>query len=229
LSGCGWRGRCTGQTWRAHLEIHEELALIGDSIFDNAAYTRGEPDVVSHLRTILPSGWRAQLLAVDGATTRGLAAQAARVPASATRLVVSVGGNDALMHQDLLMMPVRSSAAALMVIAERVAAFERDYRTAIDAVLRLRRDTTLCTIYNGNLEEPRATAARIALTAFNDVILRLAVEHRLKLIDLRLVCREPADYANPIEPSGTGGRKIAEAIARALGAVSARAPAQVWA
>jgi hypothetical protein len=212
----------------AALDTHEEIALLGDSIFDNAAYTRGEPDVVSHLRTILPAGWRAHLLAVDGATTGGLAGQAARVPATATRLVVSIGGNDALMHQDLLTLPVRSSGDALVAIAQRAAAFDRAYRTALGAVLRLGRDTTLCTIYNGNLEEPRATAARIALTAFNDVILRAAIEERLKLIDLRLVCRVPADYANPIEPSGTGGRKIAEAIARALGAVSDGVPAQIW-
>jgi hypothetical protein len=34
---------------------------------------------------------------------------------------------------------------------------------------------------------------------------------------LRLVCTEPSDYANPIEPSGSGGRKIALAIAASLG------------
>jgi hypothetical protein len=39
----------------------------------------------------------------------------------------------------------------------------------------------------------------------------------LPAIDLRLVCTEPADYANPIEPSGRGGLKIAGAIARSLG------------
>ena len=52
---------------------------------------------------------------------------------------------------------------------------------------------------------------------FNDVILRVAFEHHLPVIDLRLICNEPADYANPIEPSGRGGRKIALAIARATG------------
>jgi hypothetical protein len=38
------------------------------------------------------------------------------------------------------------------------------------------------------------------------------------VIDLRLVCTEPADYANEIEPSGPGGRKIAAAVARSVGA-----------
>ena len=53
--------------------------------------------------------------------------------------------------------------------------------------------------------------------AFNDVILRVAFESKLQVIDLRLVCTEPADYANPIEPSSLGGEKIARAMMRLLG------------
>ncbi len=91
------------------------------------------------------------------------------------------------------------------------------YRQAIDRVLRLRLPTTVCTIYNGNLPDPQqARVARIALMMFNDVILRAALEHGLPIIDLRLVCDEPEDYANPIEPSGQGGAKIAQAILRML-------------
>jgi hypothetical protein len=54
------------------------------------------------------------------------------------------------------------------------------------------------------------------LCVFNDPILRVAFERRLTVIDLRLVCSEAADYANPIEPSSRGGAKIARAIIRAL-------------
>jgi hypothetical protein len=32
------------------------------------------------------------------------------------------------------------------------------------------------------------------------------------LIDLRAICTEVGDYANPIEPSVRGGKKIAQAI-----------------
>ena len=52
---------------------------------------------------------------------------------------------------------------------------------------------------------------------FNDVIVRVAHERKLGLVDLRLVCTEPSDYANPIEPSGSGGAKIARAIVASLG------------
>ena len=63
------------------------------------------------------------------------------------------------------------------------------------------------------LDPPEADVARIALMTFNDVILRCGFERHLSIIDLRLVCSEKADYANPIEPSGSGGLKIAKAIA----------------
>jgi hypothetical protein len=52
------------------------------------------------------------------------------------------------------------------------------------------------------------------LAVFNDEISRAAFAHRLPLIDLRLICSDDADYANPIEPSAKGGAKIAGAIAR---------------
>ena len=47
---------------------------------------------------------------------------------------------------------------------------------------------------------------------FNDAIVRSARGVGAKVIEMRAVCCTPADYANPIEPSGAGGRKIAEAI-----------------
>jgi len=193
------------------------VVLLGDSICDNAAYTGREPDVVQHLRSILPSGWKASLLAVDGSVTSDLSSQVQEVPADASHLVVSIGGNDALGNSDLLGLPVDSTAEALELFHERTAAFELNYRSAIEEVLELGKPTTLCTIYNGNLPDPEhARHARIALAIFNDAILRAAFELRLPVIELRLVCNEPADYSNPIEPSGRGGRKIAMAIARSL-------------
>ncbi|HLK92144.1 MAG TPA: SGNH/GDSL hydrolase family protein [Polyangia bacterium] len=202
--------------------MSSHLVLLGDSIFDNRAYTAGEPDVVSHLREALPPGWRASLAAIDGSTTADLEEQCADVPSDATHVVVSIGGNDALANANLLRLPVRSTAEALLQLGERLARFERSYRAAIAAAVALGRDTTICTIYNGNIPAPEAAVVRVALMTFNDVILRVAFERGLRIIDLRLICTEPSDYANPIEPSGPGGRKIAWAIARAVGAAGDR-------
>ena len=205
---------------RAELERRLHLVLIGDSIFDNGAYTGADPDVITHLGRLLPTGWRATLAAVDGATTRGIYSQIGRVPADATHLAVSVGGNDALGHMDLLSTRVASTAAALDLFHQRVAGFERDYCAALDAVLAVGLPTVVCTIYNGALPDAaEARRARVALTLFNDVILRAAWVRRCAIVELRLLCAEAADYANPIEPSGPGGLKIATALARTAGAL----------
>lgn len=198
------------------------IALLGDSIFDNGAYTGRAPDVLGHLHKLLPPPWRATLCAVDGCATADLVRQFARVPPESSHLVISVGGNDALLNSDLLGMSVNSTAAALALFDDRVGRFEEAYRRAIEGALAMDRDTTVCTIYNGSFGANEARLARVALMMFNDVILRVAFENGLRVIDLRLICTEAADYANPIEPSGRGGQKIAQAIAQSLDAVLGR-------
>ena len=144
--------------------------------------------------------------------------QTPEIPGDATHLVVSIGGNDALGYADLLESPATSTADALRLFGEAVERFEGSYRSAVRPVFAGGLPTTLCSIYNGAFGEPEhAARARVALMMFNDVILRVAFEHHASVIDLRLVCNERADYANPIEPSGQGGMKIAKAIVRATG------------
>jgi hypothetical protein len=200
------------------------IVLLGDSIFDNAAYTNGGPDVVSQLRTLLPSDWSATLLAVDGARTDDVARQLTRLPSDASHLVLSVGGNDALAHGDLLDGPAASAAQILGFLADAAIQFERRYRALTLQLLRRGLPLSVCTIYNGNFPNPEfQRIAATALCVFNDAILRVAFEHALTVLDLRLVCSEPADYANPIEPSSVGGAKIARSILEAL-ALESNAP-----
>src|SRR5215467_156975 len=126
-----------------------KVALLGDSIFDNAAYVGGEPDVVAHLRAMLPQDWQASLLAVDGSVTADLKGQLTDVR-DEDYLIISVGGNDAIMSSNLLHAPVSSTAETLTIFGRRMSQFEAEYQSAIDAALRLKRETTVCTIYNGN-------------------------------------------------------------------------------
>jgi hypothetical protein len=119
-----------------------------------------------------------------------------------------------------LNLPVSSTQEALHLFGARASKFEEDYRAAILGVRRRIPDVTVCTVYNGNLPDDQARSARVALMMFNDAILRVAFESCLDVIDLRLICTDASDYANPIEPSGSGGAKIARAIARALGFVN---------
>lgn len=189
------------------------IVLLGDSIFDNASYTRGGPAVISQVQQLLPQGSRASLLALDGSSTGDVPSQVRRVPSDASHLVLSVGGNDALENLRVLDTPARSTAQALGTLAGMSREFEDKYRKAVSACQRLGMPLTLCTIYNGWFDDPGfQRIASTALMVFNDVILRVAIESRLSVIDLRFVCSSREDYANPIEPSSVGGAKIARAI-----------------
>ena len=189
------------------------IVLLGDSIFDNARYTKGRPDVISQVRQLLPAGWRASLLAVDGATTENVPSQLQRVPSDASHLVLSVGGNDALMNSSILHVPAHSVSQAVAALCELSRDFEEKYRRVVAACRQLPLPLTLCTIYNGCFpDRDFQRLASTALMVFNDVILRVGIEFGLAIIDLRFVCSSAVDYANPIEPSSFGGAKIARAI-----------------
>jgi hypothetical protein len=87
----------------------------------------------------------------------------------------------------------------------------------LDRVLARALPTAVCTIYDPRYPDPRMQRLAVSgLTVFNDAIMRQAFARGLPLIDLRLVCDEDVDYANPIEPSSHGGEKIVHAIARLL-------------
>lgn len=205
----------------------ESIALLGDSIFDNKVYVGGGPDVAAQLRALLPEGWRVTLCAVDGATTQDVGTQLDRVPEHVTRIVLSLGGNDALENADLLSeRAVASIGAAIDLLGERIATFRQAYGRALDAVCDLGRPVTVCTIYDANLPGEEGRRAVTALALFNDVIVRAAVERGLDLVDLRVVCTEPEDYANPIEPGVRGGAKIAQAILGAFCGAVART--SIW-
>jgi lysophospholipase L1-like esterase len=190
------------------------VALLGDSIFDNGVYVPGEPDVARQLQDALPDGWQVTLLAVDGAVTSGVERQLGRLPSGASHLVVSVGGNDALGESHLLTRPCRTIGEGVARLAEAQASFAARYHAMVEAVLARGLPTALCTIYDANYPPPQRTVIVAALALFNDVITRAAFSRALPLIDLRLICSESADYANPIEPSARGGARIAAAIAR---------------
>ncbi|HEX8395238.1 MAG TPA: SGNH/GDSL hydrolase family protein [Longimicrobium sp.] len=193
------------------------VILLGDSIFDNAAYVRGGPDVIAQLNDILPGGWTGTLAAIDGATTSDMPIQYRRITKDATHLVLSIGGNDALMNIDILNRRASSVAEVLNLLADMRDRFEAAYREVVAELRGRGLPLVICTIYNGNF--PDAAMQRVAQTAlsmFNDAILRVGIESGLPIIDLRLVCNDPGDYANPIEPSVQGGAKMARAIVRVL-------------
>jgi hypothetical protein len=193
------------------------VVLLGDSVFDNASYVAGGPDVIAQLRLRLPPGDRASLLAVDGSVTAGVAHQLARLPPDASHLIVSSGGNDALGFASVLDAPSRSVADTLARLADIAARFRADYVDMLEAVTHRSLPSAFCTIYDPRYPDKiRRRLATTALAIINDVIIREVTARGLPLIDLRQVCDEDADFANPIEPSVAGGNKIAGVIAALL-------------
>jgi hypothetical protein len=191
----------------------KHIVLVGDSVFDNAAYVNRGLDVISHLHQQMPGDWEATLKAVDGSVIRGIHKQVIDLPSDATNLVVSVGGNDALGHADLLQQKAGSVAEVLDKLAAAAEDFQNQYHEMLGSILESGLSTAVCTIYYPRFPEPVIQRLAVtALTVFNDVIIREAFLAGIPLLDLRLICDRNEDYANPIEPSEAGGRKIAAAI-----------------
>jgi lysophospholipase L1-like esterase len=184
------------------------IVLLGDSIFDNKSYVGAEPDVIAHLRRILPADWQATLSVVEN-----VGAQFAKIPAGATHLIISIGGNNALMNADVLQMRADSAAEVLNALADRARDFELQYHQMLTNVLRAGLPTVVSTVYYPNFPDSLIQKiATTALTVFNDAIIRQAISAGIPFLDLRLICNEPDDYANEIEPSSKGGGKIAAKI-----------------
>lgn len=193
------------------------IALIGDSIFDNAAYTNGGPALIDHIRRLLPAHSTADLLAKDGALISDVKAQLENLRPEHTQLVLSVGGNNALLNAGVLDLQVASSGEAYFHLETVVDEFEAAYRNLIEECMQLNRPLCVCTIYEGSFDDlVYQKIVKLALRAFNDAIQLVAHDYCLPVIELRRVCTRAEDYANPIEPSVIGGEKIARAILKTL-------------
>ena len=203
------------------------IVLLGDSIFDNAAYVPAGTEVQACLQSLLGRPHRVSLLAGDGSVLEDMAAQVARLrelPAPADWLVVSCGGNDVLGLVGAMHAQVGTVLEAAELLAAWQAGFRRAYRDMLDLLLALDSPVAVATIYDA--VPGISPGLRTALAPFNDVILREAVLRRLPVLDLRVVCADAGDYASssPIEPSARGGQKIAAAIGELVHAQSPTAP-----
>jgi hypothetical protein len=199
------------------------IALLGDSTFDNAPYTEGGPDVVTHLNRLLVPPDRATLLALDGAVMEDVYGQIeelrelTREGDGPTHVALSVGGNDLLGEVDLLERHVGNVAEALSALREEAVSFGTRYWTLLDALLNVGLPTVICTVYNGAFDDPeQAFVIETAMCVFDHEILVAGLDRGLPVVDLRRVCSSRADYFNPIEPSELGGSRIAAAVLAAF-------------
>lgn len=195
----------------------KHVVLLGDSILDNAAYTEGAPDITAQLHRLMSARDSVTLLATDGDMTVDVGSQLKKLPDDATHLVLSIGGNDALMHSDFLMEEASSVAEVFLQARALADSFGVAHGEVLKMVAKIGLPLTVCTIYDCNFAVPQtAQLVGTALALFNEAIIRNAVEYGVPVIDLRLICSDPTDYANEIEPSVQGGQKIADVIWRVI-------------
>lgn len=130
--------------------------------------------------------------------------------------MLSVGGNDALGCMSKLETSISSVKQGLVLLTKIKADFQASYRELISTVLRLNKPLMVCTVYDHVPGLP--TELGTALGMFNDVILREAIQNRLPVLDLRMICTEPQDYSvvSPIEPSSLGGAKLVDRMVSAV-------------
>jgi hypothetical protein len=193
------------------------LALLGDSTLDNRAYVAPHPDTAAHLRTALGADWSVELSARDGATMEDLRFQWIALASPPDAAVLSVGGNDALAHVDVLEDRRTSAHALLARLLELADDFGERYARALDELRPRVQRLLVCTVYEAPLADPvTARLARVPLALLDDRIVRAAARAGVDVIDLRAICTEDADFVRQIEPSPAGARKIALAIAAAV-------------
>jgi GDSL-like Lipase/Acylhydrolase family len=197
--------------------VRRTLVLLGDSILDNAPYTASAPDTTQHLRQQLGSDWTVERLARDGAVMSDVRFQLAQLGDRVDCIVLSVGGNDALEHVDLLERRASSAARLFGALADIADQFSTAYLQVANAVAARTPRLVLCTIYEPPLlDQITARLARVPLGVLNDRIVQVASRLGLEVLDLRSVCTETCDFVQQIEPSARGAAKIATAIAALL-------------
>lgn len=139
------------------------------------------------------------------------------LPMDATHAVICLEGNEAIAESGLLdghSAPYRESLARLALAAD---AFEQMIEPLIRSALDAGLLTLICTGFKPRYDDPeRQQAALAALAIFNERIITRAVSSHLAIVDLRLVCGAPDDYASATRLAPAGLQKAVGVIRRAL-------------
>lgn len=193
------------------------LVLAGDSIFDNDGYVYGAAGVIEQLRTTLPAHCRATKIAVDGNCIRHVDEQLNGLPADATDLIVSVGGNDARKNASLLS-HVTKPDDLKGFLAQPLQDFRVEYAQMLERIEKTKLRLLVCSIYTQvPFKDPDwRRFAPLAISQFNEVITSEAKRFNIPVLPLPDVCTEEEDFStfSPIEPSTQGGQKIVDKIVK---------------
>lgn len=196
-------------------EINPPLVvLLGDSVFDSRPYLHGMPDMATRLGRLLVHG-SVRLAAVSGSRLGDVGRQLAGVPAEATHLIVSLGGNDLLDLARGLTGGSGSIGERLARAGDLLAEFRHRTARACELIAARGIRSALCTIYDPPIGDPvLKQMGGVVLGLVAAVIEEETRARGLETIDLRAVCRVREDFFDMIHPSAHGADKIAAALAR---------------
>ena len=194
--------------------MEQKLILIGDSIIDNVVYVMPPgQSVLGHLFSLVPDLDFNQR-AIDGDTTVDVLNRQLSEPIDAP-VVLSIGGNDLLKRLEILTSQKRRLSVDLLEeLHTEVDAFQKRHQEILS---HFQKTALICTIYNPIFSKdpelaPLQQAAEVVIALFNDAIQQNVRHAGFDLLELRDIITEEDDFANPIEPSDQGGRKLAKEI-----------------
>jgi lysophospholipase L1-like esterase len=182
------------------------LTLLGDSVFDNAHYNPPREGSLAWFRRFAPEGWDVVLGAADGATLSSIPFQVRRIHPDSKAVLLSVGGNDAMMDKwRLTTFKGRPMWRSIRVAA---ANFGIRYERMLQEFEDLPIPLTVCTIYGGDFGEEQ-NLINAAVSLFNRQISKLARREGWGVLDNFSLLRGEEFFTGGIEPSSLGSATMA--------------------
>jgi hypothetical protein len=178
------------------------IILAGDSIFENSNYVSRGKSVADYLSV---KHKNIVIVAKDGATLNQLIPQLKNIPkhlnTPSTRLFVSIGGNDILLH----------FRGKVLINKDEIKSMIEQYKRIILHV----KDKFNVTLYLTSIYYPTAQPCKRlheVIKLWNDEQNKFAIKHNIKLFKIDNLLIQNKHFTNEIEPSEIGGKIIANAI-----------------
>ncbi|HEY6241089.1 MAG TPA: hypothetical protein VIW78_09635 [Burkholderiales bacterium] len=192
-------------------DIIRHLVLLGDAL-QNIDLGKGQAE--SALVPAPRNPWKLTVLQPPEVLQQG---HTRAIPAEASHIGICVDGGWAIETSGLLQGSARTIREGLDVLASAADEFENVFARLVSAAVEAGVPTIVCTLVPARYIEPsQQRVAATALAIFNDRVLRRAIAARLSIVELRLICDEPGDFATETLLSRAGVRKVANVARSAL-------------
>ena len=194
------------------------VVLLGDSTLDNERYLDlnegGEPVGMQLSRRCEEMDWELTMLATDGSTLDDVAIrQVPIIPDDATHIVLSASGNDLLRLLNEVASEEFSLSSLYSALTAGLQEVARKHRRMMESIKSIGCNVACCTVYSPNFKNAFLTGLSLcSLGLHNSRIRRIAEDLDMPVLDLASLCQSSDDFANPLELSTIGGRKVVSKV-----------------